>query len=79
MELKKYLIWIVTGGVFLLPLIPFLVTPSLLFPFIAGKAFLFRIIVEIIFSAWIILALIDESYRPRRSWILWTFGLFVIF
>jgi len=79
MELKKYLVWIATGGVFLLPLIPFLVTPSLLFPFIAGKAFLFRIIVEIIFSAWIILALIDESYRPRRSWILWSFGLFVIF
>ncbi len=40
---------------------------NLFFPFITGKAFLFRIVIEIIFGAWLILAWRDPAYRPRRT------------
>lgn len=44
------------------------------FPFITGKNFTFRIIVEIIFASWIVLALYDAQYRPKFSWIAVSFA-----
>lgn len=70
MNTNKILRNVIFGGIFLIPFIPFLVTESMLFPFITGKNFAFRIIVEIIFALWVILALRDEEYRPRFSWLL---------
>lgn len=70
MNTNKILRNVIFGGIFLIPFIPFLVTQSMLFPFITGKNFAFRIIVEIIFALWVILALRDEEYRPRFSWLL---------
>lgn len=67
----------VLGGLFLIPLIPLLVTSDLFFPYITGKNFAFRIIVEVIFAAWILLALYDTQFRPRFSWILGTLAAFV--
>ncbi len=46
-------------------LIPFVVANSMFFPFITGKNFAFRIIVEIAFALWAILMLTDASVRPR--------------
>lgn len=66
----------ILGGIFIIPFIPFLVTESMLFPFITGKNFAFRIIVEIIFALWVILALRDEEYRPRFSWLLASLAVF---
>lgn len=43
---------------------PLLVTDSLFFPFITGKNFFFRIVVEVILGSWVILALLDRRYRP---------------
>jgi O-antigen ligase/tetratricopeptide (TPR) repeat protein len=40
------------------------------FPFITGKNFAFRIIVELIFVMWALLALLDRRYRPKFSWVL---------
>lgn len=62
--------WIALGGIFLLPFLPLVVTNSLFFPFITGKNFLFRIVVEVIFAAWVVLACYDVKYRPRFSYIL---------
>lgn len=74
-NLLKNLIYL---GSFLVPLVPFIVSKSLLFPFITGKAFIFRIIVEIIFALWLILILREPEYRPRSSWILKAAFLFVL-
>lgn len=76
--MKDILKWIVLGGVFALPFLPLLVTDSMFFPFITGKNFGFRIIVEIVFAAWILLALYDPDYRPRLSWILGSFAAFTV-
>lgn len=69
---------IVYAGIFLIPAIVLIISNNLFFPFITGKNFTFRIIVEIIFAGWIILAFYDAQYRPKFSWILGTFLTFLI-
>src|SRR3990167_7382577 len=61
--------YIILAGLFAIPFVPLIVSSSLFFPFITGKAFVFRILVEIIFGCFLILAVRDESYRPKFSWI----------
>ncbi|MDO8576688.1 MAG: O-antigen ligase family protein [bacterium] len=78
MILENTLRWLVIGALFLLTLIPFLVPTSLFFPFITGKNFFFRIVIEVMTGGWLALALVYPQYRPRRSWILAAFALFVI-
>lgn len=69
---------VVLIGLFLIPFVPLLVSSSLFFPFITTKAFAFRIIVEIIFGAWVLLALSASEYWPKRSKILYTLGIFLV-
>ncbi|MES2437239.1 MAG: O-antigen ligase family protein [Patescibacteria group bacterium] len=64
----------IIGGIFLVLIIPFIVTNSLFFPFITGKGFVFRILVEILFGAWLILAVTDKRYRPQKSFTLIAVG-----
>lgn len=75
--MKQILRYIAISGVFVIPFIPLVVTNSFFFPFITGKNFTFRILVEIVFGAWAVLALMDHSYRPKKSWILYLFAIFV--
>ena len=65
---------VVFGGAFLVLFLPTVVSESMYFPFITGKNFSFRIIVEIVFASWVVLALLDAQYRPRLSWILISIG-----
>jgi tetratricopeptide (TPR) repeat protein len=58
-------------AIFLLPFVPLIVSDSLFFPFITGKNFAFRILAEVAFLSWLILAVRDRSYRPSFSWISW--------
>jgi len=69
---------VVLTGFILVPFIPFVIlSQTTFFPFIVGKNFAFRIVVEIMFSAWIVLAFIDPAYRPNRSWLLGALGAFL--
>ncbi len=70
--------YIIMAGLFAVPFIPFVVSKSLLFPFISGKAFIFRTIVEVIFACWLVLILKAQEYRPKFSWILTSITLFLI-
>jgi len=70
MKCDKILKSIIIGSVFLVPFVPLVVISSFFFPFIFGKALLFRLLVEIAFGAWLILALRNKEYRPKFSWIL---------
>jgi len=76
--LEQTLRWIVICGVFALPLVALILANNLFFPYITGKNFTFRIIVEIMTGAWLALALIVPQYRPRRSWVLGAFAVFVV-
>ena len=61
--------WIALGALFLIPLAPLVVANTFFFPFITGKAFYLRILIEIAVVAWVVLAFLDKEYRPRFSWI----------
>lgn len=76
--IERMLRWIVLGGVFALPFIVFIVAESLFFPFITGKNFAFRIIIEVVTGAWLALALLNPSFRPKRSSLLGVFAVFII-
>jgi len=76
--LEQALRGIILAGIFALPFIVFIVASSLFFPFITGKNFAFRLVVEIITASWLALALVYPHYRPRRSWQLAAFALFVL-
>ncbi len=73
--LQKTIRSISLSALFLIPLFALFPTPvwplnfpdTLFFPFITGKAFYFRILVEIAFAGWAILAFWDARYRPRWS------------
>jgi O-antigen ligase len=65
-------------GLFIIPFLVLNVQNEMFFPYITGKNFGFRIITEIIFAAWIVLACFDPQYRPKRSWIIGSFSVFLI-
>lgn len=50
---------------------------AMLFPYITGKNFGFRILVEIAASSWIMLMIIDKGFRPKKSIILWAYSAFL--
>lgn len=50
---------------------------ALFFPYIAGKNFAFRILVEIAASAWIMLMLLNKNFRPKKNLLLWVYSIFV--
>ncbi len=78
MKWGKILKGIILAGIFVVPFIVLFVNRSLFFPYITSKAFLFRITIEIILAAWLILILIDKKYLPNRSLILGAVGVFVV-
>ena len=61
--------WVVKIGLFIIPFLPLYVSTSMLFPFITGKNFAFRIITEIIFVFWTWLAIANPDYRPKLTWL----------
>ncbi|MBA3733394.1 O-antigen ligase family protein [Patescibacteria group bacterium] len=69
---KKILRVTLLGGLFLVPFIAFIVPTAMYFPFIAGKGFAFRILVEILFGLYVMLAALDPEYRPRASKLTWS-------
>ncbi len=69
---------VVFGGIGAVLFLPLVVSDSMFFPFITGKNFGFRIIVEITLAAWILLALYEPAYRPRFSWLLPSMGALLV-
>src|SRR3989338_5115900 len=64
-NIKNILTYLIWGGLFF-------------FPFIVGKGFAFRILVEILFGLFITLAFIDKEYRPKFSWLTKSVLLFTL-
>ena len=63
----RCLVYTIKAGLFILPILSLIVAGSLFFPFISGKNFFFRIIVEVLFFLWVFVACFDKNYRPRKS------------
>ena len=78
MELIRYLRIGVLTAVFAVPAVVLIVANTLFFPFITGKGFVFRLLVELAFAGWVVLALARPEYRPQRSLALWLGLAFVV-
>lgn len=78
MELVRYVRIGVLSCVFAIPFVVLIVAGSMYFPFITGKNFAFRVLVEIAFFGWVVLALSSALYRPRRSLALFLGLAFVV-
>lgn len=74
---EKILSRILKGGLLLVPFIPLLVTRSMVFPFITGKNFAFRILIEILAVFWLWLILTSPRFRPKFSWLAGFYAAFV--
>lgn len=68
---------LIIGGIFLSLITPFISFSGLYFPFITSKAYFFRVLIEVVFGLWVILALIDKDYRPKKSVVLWSIVAFL--
>ncbi len=75
--MNRYLLTSIRLGIVLVLWMPLVVTPGTFFPFIVGKAVYARLVIEVITALWLVLVLLEPSYRPRRSWVLFAFGLYV--
>lgn len=58
---------IIKGGLFILPIFSLFISSAMFFPFITGKNFFFRTVVEILFFLWIILMVFDVRFRLKKS------------
>lgn len=90
MKYTDFLRWGVLAGIFLVPLVPFIIADggasnhgfyvpftNLFFPFITGKNFAFRILVALMLLCYVLLALREPKYRPQASTLMWATGAFV--
>ncbi len=78
LHMKDALKAVVMAGIFAVPLLTLYVANDYFFPFITGKNFWFRIIVDVTVAAWILLCLFDVKYRPRFSWMFAGFSTLLI-
>lgn len=66
-KLNTFLKCTIIAGLFAILVVPLVVANPNFFPYITGKAYMFRVIVEIIAAAWVILMVRDSSYRPSKK------------
>lgn len=64
---EQHVVKAIKGGIYAIFFLPLAVVPLFLFPFTTTRAFLFQIIVEVIFALWAVLAFKNPAYRPARS------------
>ena len=79
MNIQKILANTVISACFVATLfISFIVMPySTFFYFVVAKNFAFRVLVEIMFSAYLVLIVVDPQYRPKKNYLLISIALLV--
>ena len=76
-QTEKTLSWILKGGLLLTPLIPLIVTSSMFFPYITGKNFAFRILIEILAVFWVWAMAVSPRFRPKISVLTIAYAAFI--
>lgn len=59
-------------------LTPLVVVPNSYFPYIIQKTIIFRTLIELIFALYLVLALMNPAYRPKKSLIFWSVSAFFL-
>lgn len=69
-KLERFYIWAIKTIIFIIPFLSLYVATSMLFPFITGKNFVFRILTELATVLWFGLMVLSKEYRLKNSTIL---------
>ncbi|MDE1925253.1 MAG: O-antigen ligase family protein [Patescibacteria group bacterium] len=90
MDYTKFLRWALLIGLCAVPFIAFVIADgahttniyipfvNMFFPYITGKNFIFRILVEVLLALYVLLAIREPKYRPRSSLLMWALAAFVL-
>ena len=73
--LEKILLSGIWTGFVLILLTPFVLTPQTIFPYVVGKALYSRVIIEMVFGCWTLLAFLRPACRPPCSRLLILFAI----
>jgi len=73
-KILKYFIW---AGLISICFIPLIVKSNYFFPYIVPKTLAFRVITEILFLAYLGLAVVKKEYRPKLNLVLVLFFLYL--
>ena len=76
-DISPFLTAGIYAGLALLLWMPLIITPATQFPFIVGKAFYARTLIEAIVALWLVLLVTTPRFRPPRSWVLLAFGIYI--
>ena len=75
--LGKICFYIIEYGTYLALFSPLVVNANFFFPYISPKTIFFRMVVDIIFIAYVILAFLNPRYRPKKNPLLITLIIFI--
>lgn len=78
MNFNKFLFNIIKYTVYLSLFTPLIFHKSFLFPFVVPKTVFFWITVEVIFFTWILLAVWDKQFRPRKNVLFYAVLVFLL-
>lgn len=65
--LASYYVWGIKALVFIIPFLSLWISTSMFFPYITGRNFVFRILVELALVLWVALAVLRKEYRPKMT------------
>ncbi len=77
-KLEKVYFKIIEWGTYLVLLTPFIFIKDYFFPFVVPKTLFFRVIVDIIFIVFILLAVSNSKYRPKITPLTITIAVFLL-
>ena len=75
---ESFLKTIIFYGASLALIAPLIYSSKYYFPFVGPKSLYFMFFCQIIFFAWLILAIYNKKYRPKQNAIILAFGLFIL-
>jgi O-antigen ligase/tetratricopeptide (TPR) repeat protein len=66
-KIENIYLWGIKVLLFLIPFLPLYISTSMVFPYVTGKNFAFRILVEVATVLWIGLITVNKKYMPHSS------------
>lgn len=75
--MEKALKWVIYIGLLSVAFMPFIMNSSFFFPFIFSKVLVFRIAIEVMLLAYLLLAALNKEYRPRINILTITFLAYI--
>src|SRR4030067_1294647 len=76
-RIENFYLWSIKILILLISFLPLYVSSSMVFPYITGKNFAFRILVEFAAVLWLGLTILSKEYYPRNSTILLVVLIFI--